>query len=266
LSEVTRKDAAGDYAELCEMLMEPTFPVGPAQVQLSDAEVQVAFRSQRADLPRMSRRSRKLAPIAREYASLLDRADQLQTNSPNAPALGVGLGEAVIGLYAGGHDLALEGGTKAIAEVAKAVDEYPKLKGLSERKHELEVELSELAPLFSGPTSEEKTFRIEIREHRPGYLETETRDAVLLTNITKRDLHSCVVRIRVSDDTHTSYLHLHFAGTWPAGQTRALGYTSSDLMVPRFDSIARFEIQVFSTEETKSQIDLLRPNAGWPPL
>ena len=264
MNEVTRRDTPEDYAKLCQILLEPAVVVNPLQIQRSNAELEIARRRLLADLPRISRRCRKLSPLAQEVVTIERKYEQLSKGFPNLASGVLGVGEALAGFVTEQRGIAADGAQRALRELAKAAEVAPELRELWVQRHVAAVELAELAPQFSAPPTQGAPLGVRFGEHSTLGLGIDTIEAAILTNSSGRELRNCVIELRTYDPKGNSYLRIHFARTWPANETLAVLYSSTEPGVAKFDAIAGVAIRVLSADLSTGWAHQARPPKGWP--
>lgn len=262
---VTRSDTPEDFVFLSEALLDPIRAEGESVIQLSDAEADIKLKRLRNDSASLVARCNKLEPSAQGIVDLFQNAETLAQNAPSFSKIFFGVSEAALGGYTGQKDHVGTGGQKALSETEKLVNAMNGLKELLHQRHVLAVEFADIASQFSGPGTNAALLNVSFAEHVPGLLwGIETREVLTLTNTSGRDLHNCVISVRLSNAEGKSYLNVYYRKSWLKDEKLVTRY--SDQSYPRntVDAINRVEIILKTSEFTSAPVVLTKPQIAWP--
>ena len=238
-NQVTREDKPENYVFLCERLLEDIPVPNAPTIKASEAEVEVDLQNLKGQLKHLSRSCRKLSPVAQGFSDLIGQVEELVRNAPQGSKIVFGLAEALLGAYSGQREHVGAGGRKALEETERGWNAIKEVENIFHRKHVLAVKLAELAPQFSGPMTNQPLVSCSFAEHKPGFFEIETRDFLSLVNSSGRDLHNCVIAVRLSNAKGESYVNLHFASSWLKNEKRVAQYSDADFLKATVDGVTR---------------------------
>lgn len=264
--QATKKDTAKDYRLLCGCLMEQLPADGVAEVQPTKAEIEARIPLAKQASDRMSWRTRRLAPIARDFSSLIRHAETLQKNAPRLSSIVFGSAEAALGLYAGQRATVNEGGQKALKATENLWDAYVALKKIMDERQLLAVKLANLASQFSGPETNSPAIAFSFAEHKPTFFDLQTREQLVITNTSGQTLNDCIVAVQFSGDTGKSCLNLYFTPEWPANEKRSVKYSDFDFPEDTVDNIVRVDVRFWSKECSLPKATLKKSKLGWADL
>ena len=185
-------------------------------------------------------------------------------NSQNRPQWHHALTEVILGGYNGQRELVAAGGQKALQETDRGWNAITELKNIFDLKHVLAVELVDLGSQFSGSITDESFVSCSFAEHKAGFLEIETRESLGVVKSSGRDLHNCVIAVRLSNAAGDSYMNFYFVPKWPKNERRVALYSDTDFPRITVDNIARVDVSVRATEFSIQPVVLKMPPAGWP--
>lgn len=261
---VVREDSATDYVILCKKMLSPIKLVDG--VEPSPAEQAVATRRMESELYRIASQGLNLGVIAQSLLAESANSDQILTNLPNARALFSGAGEMMSGLNAGSNGAAWSGFQKAGPELLRALDTFEKITEAVNFQHGLAIQLANLAPKFSGPLTTNAAMSHDFIQHQPGWLQSQTRQSLSLSNLSGTTLHDCVILVRLADADGKSHLNVHFAPLWPNNEQLLASYQESDPFTKALPNVSRVEIAVCARELTFKPILLRKQTGGWAQL
>lgn len=266
LFQLTRKDTSRDYAFLCACLFEDLPAPGAATIKPSAAEVQARIHLLISVLNRISWRDRQLAPISRDFALLIRRAEGIQKSEPKLSPIVFGTVEAALAIYTGQRRSLDEGGQQALKATETLWNAFVAVQKVYSDKHVLAIQLADLATQFSGPVTNAEIVASSFAEHRPGLLEVQTKDWLTLRNSSGQELRNCVVAVRLSDSRGNSYLNIYFVRDWQTDQRRVASYSSSDFPKDTVNGITRVDVALWSEECSMTAFTSKKPARGWPDL
>lgn len=263
-NQATREDKPENYAFLCERLLDDVPVIGAPTIKPSQAEVEVGLQNLKAQLKHLSRRCRELSPIAEGFSDLIGRVEELARNAPQGSKIVFGLAEAILGAYSGQREHVGTGGQKALQETERGWNAIKEVENIFHQKHILAVKLAELAPQFSGPMTNQPFVTCSFAEHTPGFFEIEKRDFLSLVNSSGRDLHNCVIAVRLSNAKGESFVNLHFAQSWQKNEKRVAQYSDTDFPKTAVEDVIRVDVSVWAAELSTEPVTLKPPTFGWP--
>jgi hypothetical protein len=264
VDSITRHDAPEDLALLCTALMDRTPIKGEAEVRGSDAEATIRIKRYKEQIPRIARRSRKLAPVARDLAKLIGKAEEIAQNGPSGSKFAFGFAELILGVYTGERGIVASGGSKALGQAESVWNAVSGALAVFNEKHVLAIELAQAVEELSGPPTNSPVISARFSEHTPILFQVTTTETLLLTNSSQIDLHNAVISVRFSNGDGESYLNVHFAPNWPSGETKALTYSDTAFPKTTVPNIQRVEVRVLSSEVTGAALVFKKPLLGWP--
>jgi hypothetical protein len=262
-NQATRKDTTENYVFLCNGLFENIPADASPTIKLSDAEAEVALQKWKEEAGRLSQRSRKLAPIARNCFLLIEHAEAIGQNAPKGSKIVFGIAEAILGGYTAQRELIAAGGKKALQETERGWNTFTEVQNIFDQRHVLAVELADLGSQFSGPITNGTFVTCSFAEHKAGFLEIETRESFSVVNSSGRDLHNCVIAVRLSNAAGDSYVNYYFVPNWPKNERHVAQYSDTDFPKITVDNISRVDVSVRATEFSIQPIVLKMPTAGW---
>ena len=263
LFQSTRRDTLEDYHLLCACLMGNLPVDGVPEVQPTEAEIQARIPVAEQALARISRRGKRLAPIARDFSDLVRQAVMLQRNAPQLSAMVFGSAQAALGLYTGQQASVNEGGQKALRATENLWNAFVSFQKLLGQRQVLAVQLADLAAQFSGPETNSPMFAIAFAEHKPGLFEFQKRARLLITNSSSRALNNCLVAVRFSDSAGKSCLNLYFVSDWQAAEKRRMEFSDSDFPKTIVEGVQRVDVRLWSKECSLPAVTLTKPKSGW---
>ena len=246
LSQITRSDKPDDFAFLASALFVELPADGNAPIRLTAPEEVVKLRKQIARLDHMARRSQTLAPIASKFGHTLKRAEALGQKSPEFSKFLFGLAEAGLGAYSGQRDRVGTGGQKALVAAETGVNYLKEQGAVLDEKRVLAVEMLDLVPKFSGAVTTTPAFSYSFEERQTGFLEIQS--TLRMVNTSGRELHNCVVAVRLSNVQGVSALSLYFANNWRNAEMRMPVFSNLDFSQQPIIGLNRVEVQIWASE------------------
>ena len=149
-SQATRQDTEQDYVFLCDGLFQDLPVDGSPTIKPSDAEIQARVQQVMDEFAHISRRGRKLAPIAQKYFSVIQQALNIQQHAPQFSPVVFGSAEAALGIYTGQREVVGEGGQQALKGTEKLWNAFVAIQKLLETRQVLAIQLSDLAGQLAG--------------------------------------------------------------------------------------------------------------------
>jgi hypothetical protein len=263
-NQATRKDTVEDYTFLCQALFQGIPVEGSPQRHLSQAENEALAPEHRAELSRISRRSRDLAPIARSVSILGERAQALQLDRASGSKFVFGLAELCLGFSAHQPQIMAAGGEKALGETEKAVDRAADFNQLIRDVLVLQVRLAKLAPQFSGPnTNAAATLACSLAVDTGGFLSPASA-SLAVTNLSGLDLHDCVTMVRLLNASGDSSVSYYFLPAWQQGRKCVARYEDGATAQVRLDDVTTVEVDFWARELSAGPFLLKKPPRGWP--